>query len=271
MWKWASLIFIVFLIVGGSVALVRFQGRLLFFPGGERFGDCSELTALRTIPVQAKVEDQTIRYYWKEHPKALATLIFFHGNAGSACDRAMLVRELGEIGLNVALVEYPGYGQDSTPPGEAVWLKNAGLVFREIERNNRGNKKIILFGESIGTAVATKVAADHAVDGLILQSPFPSILEVAKLHYPWLPVESILVHTFAAEDWARLVRAKTLILHGDADRVVPLDFGKRQAANFLSLDSVVVFEGFGHNDLQVNHEAFWNAVRMFILQIVGDA
>lgn len=270
MLKIFSLALIPTILIGGIVALYKFQDDLIFFPSNERFGDCPDLTALGAIPIEKDIDGENIRYYWKEDPKALATLIFFHGNAGSACDRSLLVRELAEIGLNIALVEYPGYGNDGRKAGEAAWLKNARFVFQDIEKKNHQNQKIFIFGESIGTAVATKIAADHQVDGLILQSPFTSLKIVAKRHYPWLPVDSFLIHSFEADGWARLVRSKVLVIHGDQDRVIPIEMGKEQAGNFLHLESMVIFDGYGHNDLQLNHDAYWNAVREFVLKIIAS-
>lgn len=249
--------------LAGLGLLYQFQHKLLFHPGPKQFGDCDIARDAGALPISVENENSRIRYFWIETRNARANIIYFHGNAGSACDRLPLAKDLAAMNLNVAVVEYPGFGGDALKPSEARILANAEAVYRYIAEKTQGTATL-LFGESLGTGVATKIASEHEVAGLILQSPYPSIRKLAKMHYPYFPVDAVLIHNFEAESWAKLVTASTLILQGKNDTIIPPAFAREQSGNFVRLHAFEEFDGFGHNDLAFENEAFWLSIRNFI-------
>jgi pimeloyl-ACP methyl ester carboxylesterase len=250
-------VFAVLLIVVASgylgLLLLAFfsQERMLFFPSLENFDDCAPTVRSGTIrPVRARHGDIELRYHLHEKPGAKAWLIVFHGNGGSACDRAFYTDLLEELPLRTVLVEYPGYAGDSGELSEENFLRYALALQEHIETLNSktGNQPIILLGESLGAGITTYIAANKPVAGMILISPYTAIEDIAVGVFPWLPVRLVLKHKFRADAWAKRVTAPVLILHGARDSIIPIEFGRQQARNFATLRSFVELPDSGHND-----------------------
>lgn len=177
------------------------------------------------------------------------TLVYYHGNAGHLGDRAFLVQPYLEAGNGVLLAGYRGYGGNPGRPSEEglyadgraalAWLANAGVP----------ETRTVLFGESLGTGVAVQMAVEHQVSGLVLQSPFTSVVDVGQEAVPWLPVSMLMTDRFDSLSKISEIAAPLLLIHGEADRVIPAHFGRRlfdaapepKTANFVP--------GAGHNDL----------------------
>jgi pimeloyl-ACP methyl ester carboxylesterase len=143
-------------------------------------------------------------------------------------------------------------------------LRNALAIYDEIHALNPG-LPFLLSGESLGTGPATFVAGRRDCMGLILSTPYPSMADVAAHRYPLLPVKPLTTHPVRAELWARSVDAPVFILHGSADKTIPLAMGQRQAKNFRNLMQMKVIQGAGHPDLR-DHTAglFWHEARAFV-------
>jgi uncharacterized protein len=240
--------------------LFFFQRQLLYFPDARPFTDC---------PAEAVIADH-YRYYLLKVDKPRAWVIHFHGNAGRACDRLPLVRPLSELGLNVVLAEYPGYAGVGALPTESQILEMSEALFGHVRSRAQG-LPILLFGESLGTGVATWLAASkrEAVAGLILQTPFPSLAAVGQWHYPWLPVKWLLRDQFDARRWAQEVQAPAFIFHGTQDEVIPYELGQAQADNF---PGVVVFWAIPdsrHNNIFPLHRpTFQQRLQLFLETIL---
>nr|NJM02487.1 alpha/beta hydrolase [Desulfobacula sp.] len=243
----------VIMVTGSAMALYAlvlaafylFQGKMIFFPGLARFGDCPDMEGRG-----AKAESfGDIRYYIQKSLSPEQWIIIFHGNAGNAgnaCDRAYFLDLLEGFPANRVVFEYPGFGRDGKKPGESVILEGALVLVRHIRSLDPG-LPVYLMGESLGTGVAAFVASQTPVDGLILVSAYPSLARVARHHYPWLPVHWLMKHRFEASAWAGETPA--LLFHGAADDIIPIRFAREQLACFKGEKSLVEIPGAGHNDI----------------------
>ena len=239
-----------------------FQDKLIFFPDKTPLKKCP-LTLRPGIEAKSiEFAGTSLNFYIREMEKSKFWFLHFHGNAGRACDREFVFNELEELPLNIVLMEYPGYSQSSTDPSEKSILKNGDVAMRYFQQKKE--LPFFLFGESLGTGVATYLAAKFEVAGLILQSPFPSLSKIGQKAYPFLPIKLLLKHNFPAEDWAIQVKSKVLILHGEMDGVIPLSLGIEQGKNFKSGYDFQIFKERGHNDLAIYNPEFWDKVRSFI-------
>lgn len=227
------------------VALYFFQGRMLFFPSSPPFGDCPDMEQRH-----ARAESVNgIRYYLKAAADPDRYIIVFHGNAGSACDRTYFLDLLADFNAAVVVFEYPGYGQDGKVPGEAIILEQALDLVAHIKKKNSRHLPVYLMGESLGTGVATFVAAQTPISGLILISAYTSIAQVAQYHYPFFPVKWLLRHRFSAHVWAGETNTPAILFHGIEDDIIPVHFARAQVLNFKGKKELTEINSCGHNDI----------------------
>jgi fermentation-respiration switch protein FrsA (DUF1100 family) len=152
--------------------------------------------------------------------------LYFHGNAGNLSRRASRFRLMTEDGSGLFAIHYRGYGGSGGSPSEAALHADAELAWAEAARRFPG-RRIVIFGESLGSGVATRLASRKPeTAALILDCPFSSILSMARTSYPWLPVSLLLIDTFRSDLAIQQVRAPVFIMHGGQDRIVPIAEGK---------------------------------------------
>lgn len=195
-----------------------------------------------------------------EHPPLV---IYFGGNAEEVTSFAPFVAETYGPRA-VLLVNYRGYGASGGKPGEAALVADGAALFDwAARRGDIDGTRIALHGRSLGSGVAVQVAAMRPARCVILTSPFDSALEVAKRMYPWLPVSLFMRHPFDSMARARAITIPALVLIGEADTLIPRWHSERLAAAWGGPVERVSFEGFGHNDLDVNPR-YAEAVRAFL-------
>lgn len=179
-------------------------------------------------------------------------VIYFGGNAQEATSFAPAVPELyGERA--VLLVNYRGYGASEGRPGEAALVADGIELFDwAAKRPDIDPSRIALHGVSLGTGVAVQVAAARPARCVVLTSPFASLLDIARELHPWLPVSWLLRHPFDSLARAPSIRAPALFLMGSADTTIPPRHSERLASQWGGPVERVTFEGFGHNDIDIN-------------------
>ncbi len=182
------------------------------------------------------------------------TLLYFHGNAGNLARRADRFRRFAAQGWGVYMMAYRGFSGSGGEPSEAANIADAKLAYLDLQKSGVVPASIVLYGESLGTGVATRVALHAPVRGLILDAPFTSIVEIGESHYPLLPVSLLLEHRYETIKVIGEVRAPLLVVHGEADRIVPVEMGRRiyAAAVKATPKRLVTLPGAGH----ANHMRF---------------
>jgi uncharacterized protein len=175
-----------------------------------------------------------------------------HGNAGDRADRLPLARALAAHGHTVLLVDYRGYGGNPGSPSEAGLARDAVAAWEHLTGPaGFAPERVVLFGESLGAAVAARLAADRSASpprGLVLRSPFVSLAAVGRVHYPYLPVGALLRDRFPVAEAVARVRVPTVVVYGTADTVVPPAQSRAVADAAPHLLDVVAVEGADHND-----------------------
>ena len=185
---------------------------------------------------------------WWIHGQGRTALLYFHGNAGNAShrlERAKLIAE--DLGLDVCLVDYRGYGLSTGRPdeeglyadGEAIWEAAAARGFTP--------DRIVLFGESLGCAVAIETAIRRGCAGVILETPFTSIAAMARRYYPFVPT-FLIATRFDNESKIRRLRVPKLIAAAERDDVVPPDHARRLFDAAPTPKELYVIRGATHND-----------------------
>lgn len=200
---------------------------------------------------QTPVGDRLV--LWVAPPRdGRPTILYFHGNAGNLAGRVGRFRGFLDKGYGVVAMAYPGSSGSTGEQNSEVFQTLAEAVFADLP-NLSGPGPVVVYGESLGTGVAVQLAADmgDGLAGLVLESPYTSILDVGRAQYPrladWL---YLLPNPWPSIDRIGAVATPLLILHGAEDQVVPTDMGRALfAAAGSDTKRLIVVEGAGHNDV----------------------
>jgi pimeloyl-ACP methyl ester carboxylesterase len=266
--------------------VLHFVARVVMFPAGTRtFGDVARRRSdvhvvredgMRYIEKWAGIESEPGT--WRAVlPSAI--VIMLHGNAGTADDRMAYVDRLWPRGCMVVLPEYPGYGGEFAVLGQNVIVDNMVRIVEHVHMKHGWAWKgvrvpVVLVGRSLGSAVATLVAArcPKIVTKLVLVSPFPDMLSVAKKLVPAFArpfVRHFLPAEFDAAAAAARVYCPVDVIAASHDKLIPLRVSEEHARNFPDLRDFTVIHNTGHNDMdRVDGDTYWGAVERGVL---GDA
>jgi fermentation-respiration switch protein FrsA (DUF1100 family) len=185
-------------------------------------------------------------------PTPRPAVLVFNGNAGNRAYRAPLAIALRRHGLHVLLTDYRGYGGNPGTPSEDGLAADARAALGYLlSRSDVDRSRIVYFGESLGAAVAVRLAVEHTPAGLILRSPFTSLADIGRHHYPVLPVGLLLRDRFPSIDIAGRIESPALVIAGDRDRVVPIAHTRRLYAAMAAPKTLVEIPGADHNDYEL--------------------
>jgi len=251
--------------------LRRFTDSMLFYP---RRGQWRTPAALGIAYEEIWLDSQgdRIQAWWMPGGGSGPAILMFHGNAGTIADRLDNVRlMIDRLEVGVFLLEYPGYGDSTGRPSEKSLLA-AGDAALTATRTLAPDRHLVLFGRSLGSAVASHLAAQEPIDGLIVESGFTTLADLARaVGFPF--ARPLLPYRFAAIESMSRVSAPVLVVHGDRDEIVPYAMGKElyaaaTAARTRRFHTVV---GGRHNDtVNVGGDEYWRVWREFLSQLEAD-
>ena len=196
-----------------------FQRRLIYFPASEVPPLLEILPGARIVTISTD-DGLTLTGWFLAPPAPTAAMLVLNGNAGSRADRAPLARALVDHGYEVLLFDYRGYGGNEGSPSEEGLALDAAAAFAALAEVATVDR-LILFGESLGAAVAARLAVESPPAALVLRSPFSSLEAVAAVHYPYLPARRLLRDRYDTLEPVRMITAPVLVVAGSADRIVP--------------------------------------------------
>ncbi|MBR0678986.1 alpha/beta fold hydrolase [Roseomonas eburnea] len=180
-----------------------------------------------------------------EAPPGAPVLLHFHGNGGNAEDRTGLGSLLRRAGYGVVLAEYRGYGGNPGRPGEEAIARDARSYLAWTRARFAGSP-VALWGESLGSAVATRLAENQAgIAALVLESPFTSVADMARGIYPVLPTDWLLRHRFESLSRLHGIAAPVLVVASEQDRITPAEHARRMAEGARN-GALVMLPGEAH-------------------------
>jgi fermentation-respiration switch protein FrsA (DUF1100 family) len=259
------------LIYAGILVLLRvYESKLIYFPGPER-----TLTAPPSslgLPVQRveiPTEDavQLVAWIIPAEPRSSFWLLICHGNAGnlSEFDRPVHYAGLRQLGLNLLAFDYRGYGESKGVPSETGLYRDASAAYRYLT-NRRGvtPEHIIIFGHSLGSAVAVDLASRVPAAGLIVEGAFTSATDRGQELYPYIPVRWIAASRFSSLEKIGRVKVPKLFLHATEDEVIPLAHGRRLYEAAPPPKTFVELRG-GHGDaFDVDSLNYFGSIERFL-------
>jgi fermentation-respiration switch protein FrsA (DUF1100 family) len=232
----------------------QFQ-RQMVFPGPQGVSESllSDVAAqVGATELRIPTEDGETLYGW--HRAAVRTgprrvLLYFHGNASSLLAQIELQNLLLSEGWDFVGIHYRGYPGSTGVPSEVGVHKDATAAWTWVTHELATKpERVAIHGRSLGGAVAAQLAAAVSPGALVLESTFTSIVDLAKEHYPWLPVGRVLEHRFMTRDFAGQLSCPVLIAHGAADSIIDVRHGK-QLARLFHADEYIEVPRLDHNDM----------------------
>ena len=201
---------------------------------------------------------------------ARGTLLFCHGNAGNISHRLESIRLFHELGLSVLIFDYRGYGQSSGKPTETGTYRDAGAAWQYlVEQRGIPPQRIILFGRSLGASIAAELASRQAAAGVILESAFTSVPDVAAKFYPWLPVRWMSRYQYNTLKKLADIHSPVLIVHSRDDEIIPYTHGENLFAAASEPKQFLQLRG-GHNDgFMVSGDGYVRELDVFLNAALG--
>ena len=218
---------VIILLIYSSITLIIYfsQNKLLYHPKENNYLDENSLNH-NIEKIYIPSENKLVAWHFKKN-KNYKTILFFHGNAGNLNNRIYKLNELSKLNVNYLILAYRGFSGNEGKPSEEGFYKDSRAAKYFLNLNNIPDKKIILYGESLGTAVAIDLAKDHNFSGIILESPFTSMVRLAQKYYPYLPVKILLKDKYESLKKLPKINTPTLVMHGEKDKIVPFQMGKK--------------------------------------------
>jgi len=209
------------------VFLFFFQRSLLYHPNVNNYFNDRLKVNIEEVQIKTSDNINLLGWFHKKDLNRFKTIVYFHGNAGKLENRIHKLNHFKDIDVNFLIISWRGFSGNSGKPTEKGlyedgkstidWLKNIGL----------SDKDIVIYGESLGTGIATHIAQNRKFAGLVLETPFTSMVDAAKNVYPYIPVGILLKDRYENEKKIKHINIPILVMHGEADQIVPFKMGKK--------------------------------------------
>ena len=209
------------------VILFIFQRNLMYHPQENNyFGDKLEVEVQK---VQIKTSDNInlLGWFHKKDLNKFKTIVYFHGNAGNLENRIHKLNHFKDMDVNFLIISWRGFSGNSGKPSEQGLYKDGKGTIDWLKKMGLAEKDIILYGESLGTGIATEIAQNNNFAGLVLETPFTSMIEAAKNFYPYIPVALLLKDKYDNQNKIKNINIPVLVMHGEVDQIVPFWMGQK--------------------------------------------
>ena len=209
------------------VSTYLFQRNLLYHPTENNYSGDKLLVSIEKIKIKTKDNIELISWHHKKSLKNYKTILFLHGNAGSLENRIHKINHFKEMKINFLLVSWRGFNGNRGKPTEQGLYEDGRSAVKWLKSQGVHEENIILYGESLGTGIVTEIAQNKNFAGIILESPFTSMIDAGKDKYPYLPVRFLLKDKYESNKKIKNIKSPVLIMHGKVDKIVPFHMGKK--------------------------------------------
>jgi len=227
--KYLTVISVVFVIIYSLVLTLTyiFQRNLLYHPTENNYSGDRILVDIEKVKIKTSDNIELISWYHNKDFNKYKTILYFHGNAGSLENRIHKINHFKDINVNFLIFAWRGFSGNKGKPTEKGLYEDAKSAVQWLKLKGINEENIILYGESLGTGVAIEIAQNKNFSGVILESPFTSMIDTGKDKYPFLPVRFLLKDKYENNRKIKNIKSPILVMHGKIDKIVPFYMGKK--------------------------------------------
>jgi fermentation-respiration switch protein FrsA (DUF1100 family) len=221
-----SLTFVIFYFIIIIVVYI-FQRNLLYHPSENNYSGDELTVNIKKVKIKTKDSIELLAWYHNKNINHYKTILFLHGNAGSLENRIHKINYFKDMNVNFLIISWRGFSGNEGKPNETGLYEDARSAIDWLKKKGVEEQNIIIYGESLGTGVAVEIAQNKNFAGIILESPFTSMVDAGKDKYPFLPVKILLKDKYESYKKIKNINIPILIMHGKADKIVPFSMGKK--------------------------------------------
>jgi len=247
------------------VSTYLFQRNLLYHPGENNYFGDKLIVSIEKVKIKTKDKIELVSWYHNKDLKKYKTILFLHGNAGSLENRIHKINNFKDMEVNFLLLAWRGFSKNKGKPTEKGLYEDARSAIRWLKSKGLKENDIIIYGESLGTGVATEIAQNKNFAGIILESPFTSMIDAGKDKYPYLPVRLLLKDKYESNKKIKNIYSPILIMHGKVDNIVPFHMG-REMYEMANEPKYSYFSQYDDHMMEYN-EKLLKALKDFIVSL----
>ena len=218
-------IVVVYLLV--LILLFIFQRNLMYLPLENNYSGDKLEVEVEKVKIVTSDNLNLLGWFHKKDLNKFKTIVYFHGNAGTLENRIHKLNHFKDMDVNFLIIAWRGFSGNKGKPSEKGLYIDANSAIKWLKKLGLAEKDIILYGESLGTGVATEIAQSNNYAGLILETPFTSMIDAAKNFYPYIPVSLLLKDKYDNQKKIKNINTPVLVMHGEIDQIVPFRMGKK--------------------------------------------
>jgi len=242
-----------------------FQRNLLYHPDLDNYikdQDAKEPGEIEKVKITTKDNIDLIGWFYGQDMIRSKTILFFHGNAGSLENRTYKLNHFKNLNLNFLIIAWRGFSGNKGKPNEIGLYEDAKSAINWLKEKGIDENNLIIYGESLGTGIAIEIAQNKNFAGVILESPFTSMIDAGKNNFPYLPVRLLLKDKYESDKKIKNINSPILIMHGKVDKIVPFYMGEKMYA-LANEPKYSYFSEYDNHMLEYN-EKLLKALKDFI-------
>jgi len=220
-----GLVVLIYLII--TLILYNSQRSLLYHPTENNYSGDKLTVSIDKIKIKNEDNIELLAWYHEKDIENYKTILFLHGNAGSLENRIHKINHFNDMDVNFLIISWRGFSGNKGQPTEEGLYKDAKSGVDWLKNKGIRKENIIIYGESLGTGVATEIAQNNKFAGVILESPFTSMVAAGKSKYPIFPIKLLLKDKYESDKKIQNIKSPILIMHGEDDKIVPFWMGKK--------------------------------------------
>ena len=255
-----GLVLLVYLSV--TFGLYIYQRSLLYHPIENNYYGDKMTVEVKKVKISTEDNIELLAWYHKKDIKRFKTILYLHGNAGSLENRIHKINHFNNIDINFLLLAWRGFSNNQGKPTEQGLYIDARSAVKWLINEGVKEENIIIYGESLGTGVATEIAQNKKFAGVILESPFTSMIAAAKSKYPIFPIKLLLKDKYESDKKIKNINSPILIMHGEIDKIVPFWMGKKMF-ELANEPKYSYFSKYDDHMMEFNQELI-NSLKLFI-------